>query len=68
MIVWRVTRSDDEEGTVLDWFATKRQAVEHAEECDRETGGCARVDQILIPESKAALVEWLNANVMHDNG
>lgn len=69
MILHRVTWHDPHLGCCYEWFATKSVAYSRRRELQAETPEIDHaVEHVSIPDGKAGLVGWLNANFNSDNG
>lgn len=58
MIVWRIDYQDPAQGNCVEWCQTRLRATELD----------GRVTQVVVPELKGPLVEWLNLHLNTDNG
>lgn len=73
MKVYRFDYGDESEGTVVEWYASMREAADamrkHAAEHGLDSGAIeAAVRSVEIPSAKPELLKWLNANFDRDNG
>jgi hypothetical protein len=69
MCIYQLKIDSADEGEVIRWFSRKTDA-QAAVEDHAPFGGCAgtwgydfEIDAIDVPTKKAALIDWLNANV-----
>lgn len=71
MIVFKVTFTDADQGTLLSWHRTRQEADASLEEWQSRLNGCGTelVEKVSIPTSnRDALIGWLNSNLNTDNG
>lgn len=70
--VWRISYSDPDMGTIVEWFETKAEWAERKRELRRDDPEVTfyEVDtgKEFIPAGRAALVKWLNENLSRNNG
>jgi hypothetical protein len=67
--VWRVAHSTTQEGMLIEWYASEREADQAIRtKCDADPSACVSKECIIIPSSRRGLVRWLNAWFDTDNG
>jgi hypothetical protein len=69
--IYRTAFHDADEGTILSWHSSRREAEKALRELqagrDRPQG-VEEVEQVILPTDRAGMLRWLNARFDRDNG
>lgn len=71
MKIYRCNKSDRDEGTVVSWHSSKREAEKELREYQSNFFYAAPNESVTcveIPTDKAGLIRWLNSVFTRDNG